>query len=319
MKALVLLVLSLSVASAVDSSICAAPKCILGNQAGNIALGAVALDSSPCFQNNGKDMPACYAYDLAGKCPNFPGVIDCAKVATPAPTTAPPTTTAASTTTINTVTPPPSTKGGDGTGGSTDGGSSSGNKIWPYVVGGGVALVAIAVLVIVMVKKSSRTNEEDDLDPVEYAKPIPTSSSGNFKDGNVNGGGMPNPRPGYNNSFLQPDVEKGYPARANPSFNQGPTARQNPSFLNQPRAQQGYGNAFPQAQVVPPIYSQQPPPMTNNNSLGPHAAPPRRESRDMATMGVDHAPPKEQFYVPQVELHFGEHEEPSGRRESYEF
>ncbi|KDO33181.1 hypothetical protein SPRG_01993 [Saprolegnia parasitica CBS 223.65] len=318
MKALLLLLLSLSVASAVDSSICAAPKCLLGNQPGNFAVGAVALDSSPCYQNNGNELPGCYAYDLAGKCPPFRGVIDCGKVATPAPTTTPPTTTAASTTTLDSVTPPPSTKDGGGAGSSTDsGGSSSSNKIWPYVVGGGVALVAIAVLVIVMVKKSSRTNEEDDLDPVEYAKPIPTSSSGNFKDGNINGG-MPNPRPGYNNSFLQADVEKSYPARANPSFNQGPTARQNPSFLNQPRAQQGYGNAFPQAQVVPPIYSQQQP-TSNNNSLGPHAAPPRRESRDMAPPGADHAPPKEQFYVPQVELHFGEHEEPSGRRESYEF
>ncbi|OQR94487.1 hypothetical protein ACHHYP_01247 [Achlya hypogyna] len=322
MKAAYLLLLALSTAvGASTNSICSAAKCyVFGGTETQVS--AVALAGSPCYQQVGKDYPACFSYSgKTGKCDTWPGIVDCGG-STPAPeTTAPPTTTAPVSTTAQTTTttPAPTTSESGGTSGN-DSGSSNGNKIWPYVVGGGVALVAIAVLVIVMVKKSSRTTEEDDIDPAEYAKPIPTSSSGNFKAD----GGVINPRPGYNNSFLQQpaDADKNFVGRANPSFNQGPMAaahgplaRQNPSFLNQRGAPQGYGNAFPQAQVVPPVYA-----TTSNTSLGPGAAP-RRESHDMSRMSVDRPAPvvKEQFYVPQVELHFGEHEEPSGRRESYEF
>ncbi|OQS07221.1 hypothetical protein THRCLA_00770 [Thraustotheca clavata] len=312
--------LLLSVALANDTSICQ-KDCYPGGPGNGKTTttisASVATLTAPCFQLTGGDIPSCFGYGTTpGVCP-FNGMTDCSKATkttTSAPSTTPPSTTTGA---ANTTTVVPTT----GTSSSTDhrlnedsqSSSSGTGKIWPYVVGGGVALVAIAILVIVMVKKSSRSAEEDEIDTVEYAKPIPTSSSGNFK----NDGQMPIPRPGYNNSFIQPppptampipEAEKPFAARANPSFNQGPVVRQNPSFLNRTQSNT-YGNAFPQAQVVPPVY-------TTNASFGPNAAPIRRESHEAGRVEPQAPMPKEQFYVPQVELHFGEHEEPSGRRES---
>ncbi|KAF0689693.1 Aste57867_18876 [Aphanomyces stellatus] len=286
------LLLAASVEAKTAKEMCSAATCLRGGDVKNVISLDQALLMAPCVSATPSGDIACFGYanNIPGKCP-FDTSTDC-NTLTSAPTPAPTQSTAAPTTTVSQVaTGAPSSTSANSEGGSSGGSSNT----YIYIACGAAGVIAIGALVVMLVRKSARRNQDDDeIDAVEYAKPIPTLPAEDHLNKSFGGDAS---RPHLNKSFVQ-----GHDPR-----------RQNTgSFLT---AQDG---GVARAALVKTFNENQHPPIARPNTASFLNAAPAPHPMPHVVPNLPHAHEvKEQFYVPEAEKDFPDHNH--NRRESFEF